>query len=186
MRSSFIVVPFPLREKLHAMVDGNEAAVPVEFLLVRTVRPLHLAVLLGRADFRRAVRDAEVVEMPGERFPEFVSVVRLDLFHGKGQRFPDLVHEVGRALHGLMVVDPEDAVPGAVVNRGERVAPIARKRRFVEEFHIHLDAVARHGLRVPLRIPLPLLLVFEASHPMLAVERVFGSSGATRTSCISP
>ncbi len=54
----------PLREKLHAVVDGNEAAMTVEFLLIGEVRPFCLAVLFGRADFRLAVRDAEIVEVP--------------------------------------------------------------------------------------------------------------------------
>lgn len=95
MRPSFIVVPFPIREKFHTVVDGNEAPVLVVFLFVGSVRPLHLAV------------------------------VGLDLLHGEGKHLADLLHELDCAFCRVVVIDAKDPVAGAVVDRGELLILLA-------------------------------------------------------------
>lgn len=170
VRPAFIVLPFPLREQPRAVPDGDELVHAIELLIVGPVAPLHLAVLFRRTDFRFAMRDAEVLEVPAERVGELGAVVRLDLLDGEREGRSHLLDEVRGALHGVVVVDAENAEPRAVVDGGELIVPLACETEVHEEFHVHLHAIAGDGLLIPLGIPLPALPVRQAMEAVLPIQ----------------
>ena len=99
--------------------------------------------------------------MPRKGLGEFRAVVGLNLFNGKRQGLLQAVHEILRAVNGVMVINPHHPKSGAIINCRELVIPFAGKPQTIKKFDVYLDSISRNGLAVGLRIPLPIFFVFE-------------------------
>lgn len=66
VRTPLIVLPLPLPEEPHAVLDRDEPVDAIELLIVGPVAPLHFPVLFRGTDPRLPVADAQVLEVPAE------------------------------------------------------------------------------------------------------------------------
>ena len=107
------------------VVDDDAVEESVELFVVNAVGALDLAIESWRCRLDVHVLDAAVEDVPVEGSLELCPVVRLDRHHSKGQALQRVVDELDGGLLVEPVVDLEDPEPGAVINRGVLVMPLA-------------------------------------------------------------
>jgi hypothetical protein len=76
--------------------------------------------------------------MPGEVGAKLVAVVGLNSLDDHWKPLPDLVEKGDRVRDRAVRVDPEDAIAGGLVHRGELIEPPASKPKV---FDIDLDGL---------------------------------------------
>ena len=113
----------------------------IELLLVRSMRPLDLAIELRRTRFDVGVANTLILDVPVELGLELMAVVCPHLADPKGEPGNDVVDEGDRIGLGVPVVDLERPDAGRIINRGvlvalDRLAVLSPKD---QELDVNLD-----------------------------------------------
>jgi len=91
--TSVVVLMFPASQFGGELGNRAKRCAAIEPVLVGPVTALDLAVALRASRRDMAMRDAEIVEVPGEVGPELSPVIGLNALDGDRQPLADLVDE---------------------------------------------------------------------------------------------
>jgi hypothetical protein len=108
----------------------------VELLGIGFMTSFDLPVHLGAAWWDVLVRDAQVGKMPSELGPKRRTIVSLNFLNREGEMLTDFPKEVDRGLGVVVVVDPQHAKSGRLVNGRELIKALTRPSHAGNELHI--------------------------------------------------
>src|SRR3990172_134317 len=147
MRGLLVVLLLPPLQFAGLVLPASELCPVRERLCVGLVAPFDLAVDFGAGRWDVARSNAQIGQMPGELGTERGAVVGLDALDGEGQAAADLIEESHRRTGVVVVVDPQHAVAGRLVNGGELVVALASSPDAGNELHIYLNRLTWNGER---------------------------------------
>jgi len=154
----------PLVKKPVKLLGRLEGEPAIEFIIVRPETPLYLSVGFRAPRGVPSVRNTKIVQMPREVSAEFGAIVGPDALDRHWEALTNLVDEVDRRAHGVMIVNLQDAVAGRFVEGCELVkAP----RTEGEMLHIHLDGMAWDEQLLPPAWPGAVPLERDSGHPVV-------------------
>lgn len=119
---------------------GPEDHAPVEFVRVRPMAALDLAIGLGIASRNVPVGHPEVPQVPGKVGPKLGAMVRLDALDRRRQTAAHFLDEVGSRFDGVVSIDAEHAIPGGLIDGRELVEAAAAE---LEVLDVALDRLPR-------------------------------------------
>ena len=166
-----VVLPFlELAGEQVGVVDDLAFQEAVELLGVDPVGSLRLAVQPWGAGLDGDVADALVQQVPVERRAELLAVISLDTLHGEGQPGQDVADDLHRDALVAAGAGAQDPLPGAVIDGGELVVPLALAglAQRLDERHIDLELVAGPLLLIPFPAPLVALVALGGWQPVHA------------------
>jgi hypothetical protein len=177
-----IVLPFPqlLIEQVNVVGDAVLVQELVELLVVNTMRALDLAIQVRASRLDVHVPNIQTLQVPVELRLKLSAVVRLHHVDAERQPVPDVVDESDGGALVARVVDLQHANPGAIVNGGELIEPLAGAGDPLEELHVQLESVAwqRFLISLPPLAMGPMLLVgWKSVHPVTTENPVHGRPG---------
>ena len=152
VRSGEVVEVFPFGQFCFQIDISFVAEKLIEFLLVRSVRPLDFAIKLGRAGFDVGVADAFVLDMPVEFSLELVTIIGPDFFNPEWEFLDDMVNKVDGVCLGVAVINLKRSYTGCVIN-GRVLEPPCFLTTFsyeCQELNVHLNVMARNLFLIPL------------------------------------
>lgn len=135
-----IVFMLPLAELVGELGRGPKDHAPVEFVRVRPMAALDLAISLGIASRNLPVGHPEVPQVPSKVGPELRAMVRLDALDRHRQAAAHFLDEVGGRCDGVVSIHTKDTIPGGLVDGRELVEAAAPE---LEVLDIDLDRLPR-------------------------------------------
>lgn len=135
-----VVFMLPLAELVGELGGGPEDHAPVEFVRVRPMAALDLAIGLGIASRNLPVDHPEVPQVPSKVGPKLRAMVRLDALDRHRQAAAHFLDEGGGRFDGVVSIDAEHAIPGGLIDGGELVEATAGE---LEMLDVDLDRLPR-------------------------------------------
>jgi hypothetical protein len=129
----------------------------VELLLVRSMRPLHFSVQLGRPGLDVYVPNAGIFDMPVELRLPFMAAISTDLLDAERKFFDNKIEEINRTLLVVLFIYLQCADPCGIVDSRVLVSPdlLAFSCLKRQELNIELNVVTGDFFGVPFGVYFP-------------------------------